>query len=235
MGIMMGRQRLTVNVGSGGRGFGQAYMMAMAREFKRRVGNDADFDEALRKYGMGIQYLEGDEDYFYAEKIYLEYRLNVKSILHSLEMEGFENAERVYNDVRYGDVLKGYPIEEHPVDGDGWVRLLLSDASKGPECPWNLLDGWNWAELLAERPQFAPFCVWEKLNSHDWSYLLLATSAFDERCDFSVFDGVDWTYLVQQRRELAVHLDLELLNDRDRSRIERYLGIDPPRTYRRQC
>ena len=98
-------------------------MMAMAREFKRRVGNDADFDEALGKYGMWTQYLEGDEDYFYAEKIYLEYRLNVKSILHSLEMEGFENAERVYNDVRYGDVLKGYPIEEHPVDGDGWVRL----------------------------------------------------------------------------------------------------------------
>ena len=47
MGIMMERKRLTVNVGSGGRGFGQAYMMAMAREFKRRVGNDADFDEAL--------------------------------------------------------------------------------------------------------------------------------------------------------------------------------------------
>ena len=46
MGIMMERKRLTVHVGNG-RGFGQAYMMAMAREFKRRVGNDADFDEAL--------------------------------------------------------------------------------------------------------------------------------------------------------------------------------------------
>ena len=55
MGIMMGRKRLTVNVGSGGRGFGQAYMMAMAREVKRRVGEDADVDEGLREDGMGIQ------------------------------------------------------------------------------------------------------------------------------------------------------------------------------------
>ena len=229
---MGARKPLKVPVGLG-RGFGHMYMRAVEFEYERRTGGNMNFHKVLFEYGLGIQYLEDEEDYFYLEGLHHEYQLNVKWILHFLEMLGFENAARAYDSPRYQEVLKGWPVENNPKDGDGWVRLLLSDATQGARCPWDMLDGWNWAELLAERPEFAPFCAWDKLNSHDWSYLLLATPDFDARCDFSLFDGVDWSYLVQQRPELAVHLNLEELNDRDRSRIERVLGIPPPKTYHR--
>ena len=208
-------------------GPGRAYMWALELELRRRVGPTADLEHELNKLGLSRQYLEDEFDYWHVSQIYLDHRLNVKSIVHRLELWGYEKSEHIYDDPQYAEVVKGYPVSENPEDGDGWVTLLLADPTQGKRCPWDMLDGWNWAELLSRQPQFAEFCAWDKLDAHAWSYLLSATDAFDAKCDFSSFNGVEWTYLVKRRRELAEHLDWSILNDRDRARIERILSDNP--------
>lgn len=212
-----------------GRGSGRAYMSALELELRRRVGPTADLEQELNKLGLSSQYLEDEYDYWHVPQIYLDYRLNVKSIVHRLELWGYVDGEHIYDDPKYAEVVKGYPVVENPEDGDGWVALLLVDPSQGKRCSWDMLDGWNWAELLSRQPQFAEFCAWDKLDAHAWSYLLSATAAFDAKCDFSIFNGVEWTYLVKRRRELAEHLNWSILNDRDHVRIERILLDNPPK------
>ena len=206
-----------------GMGSGKAYMSALDLELHRRVPG-ASLDVELNKLGLGIQYLEDEYDYWHVPQIYLKYRLNIKSIVHRLELWGYEDGKHIFDDPVYAEVVKGYPIPDIPEDGDSWVRVLLKDPSRGLNCPWDMFDGWNWAELLAHCPQFAKHCAWDKLDAHAWSYLLVATSAFDAMCDFTIFDGVAWTYLVKYRPELAVHLDWSILCDRDHARIERILS-----------
>ena len=207
-----------------GVGSGRAYMSALELELARRVGPNADLGGELNKLGLSSPYLEDEYDYWHVPQIYLEHRLNVKAIVHRLELWGYANGEHIYDDARYAEVVKGYPISDNPVDGDGWVALLLTDPTQGERCQWDILDGWNWAELLAREPRFAKCCAWKKLDAYAWSYLLAATSEFDARCDFTIFNGVDWVYLVKHRPELAVYLDWSILNDRDHARIERILS-----------
>lgn len=212
-----------------GEGFGSMYMEELRVELERRLaqmGDGAQLSSEDEKQ-MAPNYLEDEYDFWILPDLHLKYRVNVKALVQSLEWFGFKNVAELYTtEERFAEVVKGWPVQQNPEDGDGWVALLLSDASQGGRCPWDLLDGWNWAELLAQQPQFAAHCDWTKLDDRDWSYLLVATDAFDEHCNFPELDGITWTYLLKHRPGLSSRFDrkwLKEMSDRDASRIVRLL------------
>jgi len=145
--------------------FGTAYMNVVWQELCRREGPDASLEKLLHEKGCSMIYLDGENDFYHVPDIYLAHRLNVKAIIHRMELQGFSGIRDLFKEPEYIDVAKGYPILENPADGDGWVQLLKSDSSRADCCEWGKLDDWNWAELLAECPQFADQCDWTKLNA----------------------------------------------------------------------